>query len=36
MNHSEMRPMQKDKLLFSNPKMSNIYQQLVNEEDARV
>lgn len=25
-----------DKLMFSNPKMSNIYQQLVNEEDARV
>lgn len=25
-----------DKLLFSNPKMSSIYQQLVNEEDARV
>lgn len=28
--------MASDKLLFSNPKMSTIYQQLVNEEDARV
>jgi len=27
--------MDADKLLFSNPKMSRVYQQLVNEEDAR-
>lgn len=29
-------PMASDNPMFSNPKMSSIYQQLVNEEDARV
>ncbi len=29
-------PMDSDRLLFSNEKMSRVYQQLVNEEDARV
>ncbi|MGK7295418.1 MAG: MFS transporter [Candidatus Wenzhouxiangella sp. M2_3B_020] len=28
--------MDSDKLLFSNPKLDQVYQQLVNEEDARV